>query len=309
MTYVVSGTAGKDIAHDISHHLNLPHYHDAVQRFSDGEIHVHLPPSAKQNNIILVQSTCPPTQENFMELLFLADAAKKSGAPRVTAVIPYYGYSRQNIKNPGSSASGYLLFTLLKAAGVHDIITMDLHAPQSYEPFFPVHNIESLPLLWQEETFLSETPSSWTFVAPDNGGISKAQTASQHYAGGKIAVIHKKRTAHNICTVTGMDGSVQGKNCIILDDIIDTGKTLYCAAEFLKKNGAHKIWAFITHGIFSGEAEECLQRSYVEKIFITSSIPQKKRSSLFHVVESGLFLAQNIQKILMSPPKQWQKTK
>ncbi len=283
----------------LSQHLGLPHADDVTQRFSDGELRVHLP-IENHDTILLVQSLYPPVHEHLMELLLLADAAKRYGAQRIIAIIPYMGYSRQNTTTPGTSASGHLVFHLLKTAGVHEIITLDLHAPQSYETLFPVYNVDPAPLLYGQKDVMN-TSASWVFVAPDKGSIPRVHKAAQHCGGDDTAVVimHKNRTTNNSCTITGMEGHVQGKKCMILDDIVDTGKTLCNTAELLKKRGAQNIWAFITHGVFSGDAAENIQKSGVEKIFLTNSIPfQKKHTGLFHMLDSSHLLTHHLHKIL-----------
>ena len=254
-----------------------------IQRFQDGEIYVRFEESIRGADIFLVQSTSTPVNDSLMELLIMINAAKLASAHRITAVMPWYGYSRQDKKSsPREPITARLVAQLLEAAGVDRVLTMDLHAGQ-IQGFFqiPVDHMTATPILadhFLERQFAGDFPEGLVVVSPDAG---RAKLAN-HFAeklGARLAVLAKQRPEHNTAEITFLIGDVEGKAALLIDDMIDTAGTLCAGAAVVKKAGATKVLAAATHGIFSGKAFDRLEESVIEEIVVTDTIPVPEGSA------------------------------
>lgn len=295
---IMGGGGGRKMAHDLSVSLAIPHIEPLVNRFADGEMRIQMPCSLQGQEVILVQSTGAPA-DRLLELLLLMDAAKGAGSRRVVAVIPYFGYSRQDRQSyKGGPLSAKLMATLLEAAGADHIVTLDFHAPHG-EGFFNVgfHNVDPTPL-WADAM---EPSKDLVVVSPDMGGFiraSKLATLLQT----DLALIHKVRRPYDQGTLMGI---VRDRDCLLVDDIVDTGETLCKAACLLKEHGAKHIKSVVTHGVFSKGAREKLLCSPIEKMFTTNSLPQGNEGwdsewgrKRFKVLDSTPMISQALRDIL-----------
>ncbi len=253
---VFTGNANPTLAAEIATHLGIEVGAAHVGRFSDGEVTVEINQNVRARDVFVVQSTCAPTNESLMELLIMVDALKRASAERISAVIPYFGYARQD-RRPRSSRvpiSAKLVADLLQTAGVARVLTMDLHADQ-IQGFFdiPVDNIYASPVLLGE--LRTKNYEDLIVVSPDVGGVVRARALAKQL-GCDLAIIDKRRPKANVSEVMNVIGDIEGRNCVIMDDMIDTAGTLVKAAEVLKTRGAKKVYAYCTHPIFSGPAIE-----------------------------------------------------
>lgn len=273
---LISGNANPGLAEEIASHQGLPVCDAKVSRFSDGEIQVEIAENVRGRDVFLIQPTCSPANENLMELLILADACKRASADRVTAVVPYYGYSRQDRKvAPRAPITAKLVADLLTAAGVNRVLTIDLHAGQ-IQGFFdqPVDNLYAsrnlIPFL-QKHLGKIEA-DDLVMVSPDAGGTERARAYAKRLHS-TLAVIDKRRSKPNESEVMHIIGDVSGKHCVLVDDMIDTAGTLTHGAQALIDNGAKSVIAVATHAILSGPAVERLQNSPIEEVIVTDTIP------------------------------------
>jgi len=277
---VIAGSNSLKLAKEIANEISVSCIVPEVKYFEDKELSIKIDAALNKKKVIIVQSTSKPANDHLMELLLLVDAAKRAGARKIIAVIPYFGYARQDrISQINSPISASLVAALLEAAGVKQIITLDLHSKQ-IEGFFniSVQNIEPIKL------FLPYIESNQEIiVSPDLGGALRAQKFS-NLLSCDLAVINKTRDSENKCIMHGIMGDVKNKHCILIDDIIDTGNTIYKAAELLKQEGALSIKAFITHAVLSNKAQALLEKSYIDKIFITNSITQENLGHKFKIL-------------------------
>ncbi len=267
---LLAGNASRRLARRIAGALGLEITPAIVSRFRDGEIRVQILENIRGTDVFIVQSTNPPA-EHLLELLFLVDAAKRASAARITAVIPYFGYARQDRKDqPRVPISAKLVANLLETAGIHRVLTLDLHTDQ-IQGFFdvPVDNLYATPVF---KTHFSDLPPNTVVVAPDVGATRRARAIAKKLGNFPIALIDKRRPQPNAAEVMHVIGEVEGKEALIVDDILDTGTTLVKAAEALKKHGALRVRAAITHGLFSGDAREKVERSVLEEVVITDSV-------------------------------------
>lgn len=296
MAKIIAGNSAKSLARTLSHYLGLEYLEAQLERFSDQELRVQLPLPLYQEDTIIVQSTSKPANDHLMELLLLVDAAKRAGAQRVIALMPYFGYSRQDRPSyEWGPISCRLVATLLEASGVDHLITLDLHSKQS-EGFFKiaVQNIDPVPL------FLESLDKSldWVVVSPDVGGLIRAQKLAERL-GTSVAIINKTRKTHNTCEMDhNIIGVVKGKNCILVDDILDTGSTICNAAFLLKKNGALSVQVMVTHAVLSGDALIKIEQAPIEKMMITESIPQNILPSNTHIIDIVPILGSAIRRTL-----------
>lgn len=271
---LVSGTSNPKLSKDISNILDVPLVDPQIVRFANGEIFCEIGKNVRGADVFLIQSTCPPANDNLMELLIMIDALKRASAASITAVIPHYGYARQDRKaSPRTPITAKLVADVLTVAGATRVITMDLHAGQ-IQGFFniPFDNIYASPVLAayiEKELFTENT----IFVSPDAGGVERVR----HYAkklNTDIAMIDKRRTGKNVAKAMNIIGEVCGKDCIIIDDMIDTAGTLIEAAHALKEKGAKSVVACATHPVFSGPALERISNSQeLDKVVVTNTIP------------------------------------
>jgi len=269
---VFSGNANPALAEQICDHLKIPLGKINLTRFSDGELYCQILENVRGTDVFLIQPTCCPVNNNLMELLIMIDAFKRSSATRITSVIPYYGYGRQDRKDkPRVPISSKLVADLLTAAGADRILSMDLHAGQ-IQGFFdiPVDHLYAMPVLIEYLKKL-EIPNL-TLVSPDAGGVERARAFSKRLDA-DLAVIDKRRTAPNQAEVLHIIGHVAGRNVIICDDMIDTAGTLVNTVHALRKKKAEKIFACATHGILSGLAIERLRHAPIEEIILTNTVP------------------------------------
>ena len=272
-TVLFTGNANPLLAQEIATHLGVEVGKAAVGRFSDGEVTVEIQQNVRARDVFVVQSTCAPTNENLMELLIMVDALKRASARRITAVMPYFGYARQD-RRPRSTRvpiSAKVVANLLETVGVERVLTMDLHADQ-IQGFFdiPVDNIYASPVLLSD--LKSRSYSDLVVVSPDVGGVVRARALAKQL-GCDLAIIDKRRPAANVSEVMHVIGEIEGRNCVIMDDMIDTAGTLVKAAEVLKDRGAKNVYAYCTHAVFSGPAIDRIQNSALDEVVITNTIP------------------------------------
>ena len=271
---VFTGNANPALAAEIASHLNISLGAADVGRFSDGEVTVEIKQNVRARDVFVVQSTCAPTNENLMELLIMVDALKRSSAERISAVIPYFGYARQD-RRPRSTRvpiSAKVVANMLQAVGVASVLTMDLHADQ-IQGFFdiPVDNIYASPVLLGD--LRQKNYDDLLVVSPDVGGVVRARALAKQL-GCDLAIIDKRRPKANVSEVMHVIGDIEGRNCVIMDDMLDTAGTLVNAAEVLKERGAKKVYAYCTHPIFSGPAiERIAQGTALDEVVVTNTIP------------------------------------
>ena len=271
---ILSGTANPELAREVADYLELSVAPVKISPFSDGEIYVQVQDSVRGLDCFLIQPTCSPVNENLMELLIVLDALKRASAGRITVVMPYYGYGRQDRKAAGREAiTAKLIADLLTTAGAQRVVTLDLHAPQIMGFFnILVDHLYASPVLLEYIRSLNQTDI--VLVSPDVGGVSRARAFAKKLDDAPIAIIDKRRSAHNVAEVYSVVGDVKGKVAIMVDDLVDTAGTLVKGAELLKKEGAKAIYACATHAVLSGPANQRLDDSPIEKLIVTNSIPQ-----------------------------------
>ena len=272
-TVLFTGNANPVLAQEIATHLGIELGAAHVGRFSDGEVTVEIKQNVRARDVFVVQSTCNPTNENLMELLIMVDALKRASARRITAVMPYFGYARQD-RRPRSTRvpiSAKVVANLLETVGVERVLTMDLHADQ-IQGFFdiPVDNIYASPVLLSD--LRSRQYRDLVVVSPDVGGVVRARAMAKQL-GCDLAIIDKRRAAANVSEVMHVIGEIDGRNCVIMDDMIDTAGTLVKAAEVLKERGAKNVYAYCTHPVFSGPALSRIKGSALDEVVITNTIP------------------------------------
>ena len=269
-----TGNANPVLASAVAKELNLPIGKAFVGRFSDGEIQVEIQENVRGKNVVVIQSTCAPTNDNVMELMIMIDALKRASASRITAVIPYFGYARQD-RRPRSARvaiSARIVANMLQSvAGIERVLTMDLHADQ-IQGFFdiPVDNIYASPVLLAD--LQKQKSKDLIIVSPDIGGVVRARAMAKQL-GCDLAIIDKRRPKANVSEVMHLIGEVEGRHCVIMDDIIDTGGTLCKAAEALKERGAKGVTAYCTHAVLSGGAVARIAASQLDELVVTDTIP------------------------------------
>lgn len=271
---VFAGNATRHLAASIASHLNLPLGKAQVNRFSDGEVAVELMENVRGRDVFIVQSTCPPTNDHLMELLVMTDALKRASAARVTAVVPYFGYSRQDRRPRAARVpiTAKLVANMMTSAGVSRVLTVDLHADQ-IQGFFdvPVDNVYASPVLlgdvWRQKY------PDLIVVSPDVGGVVRARALAKRLDDADLAIIDKRRPRPNEAKVMNIIGDVSGRTCVIVDDMVDTAGTLCIAAQALKDEGAAKVVAYITHPILSGKAITNIAGSVLDELVVTDTIP------------------------------------
>ena len=277
---VFSGNAHPRLAQDIAHHLHIPLGKISVGRFSDGEANVEIMENVRGKEIFLVQSTCPPVSENLMELLVMADACKRASAGRITALIPYFGYARQDRRPRASRVpiTAKLVAQLIGKAGIDRVLTVDLHADQ-IQGFFdiPVDNVYASPVLlgdaWKQKY------ADIIVVSPDVGGVVRARALAKRLDDADLAIIDKRRPQANMAQVMNVIGQVEGKVCVLIDDLVDTAGTLCAAGRTLKEQGANRVVAYITHPVLSGPAVERIEGSVLDELVVTDTIPLNDAAS------------------------------
>lgn len=297
---VFSGNAHRDLAKEICHHLVCDLGKASTDRFSDGEFNFQIEENARGADVFIIQPTCPPTDQNLMELLIMLDTFRRASAERVTAVIPYFGYARSDKKDrPRVPIAAKMVANLIASAGAQRILTMDLHASQ-IQGFFdiPVDHLYAAPII---VNYFKENPiEDMIVVAPDTGGAERARAYAKRLDT-TMALVDKRRERANVAQVMNVVGDVSNKNCLIIDDMCDTAGTICKVAEALHKNGAKEIYACFTHGVLSGKAIENLNASYIKKVVVTNTIPlcEKGRS----MREEGRIEVLSVAKLLASAIK------
>lgn len=271
---VFTGNANQPLAKDIAQHLNISLGRASVEIFSDGEVMVEIGENVRGKEVFVIQSTCAPTNNNLMELLVMIDALKRACASRITAVIPYFGYARQD-RRPRSARvpiTSKLVAKMIDTAGADHVLTVDLHADQ-IQGFFdiPVDNVYASPLLlsdiWKRKT------DDLMIVSPDVGGVVRARAIAKRLDDADLAIIDKRRPKANVSQVMNIIGDVSGRECVIVDDMVDTAGTLCLAAKALKDNGALSVRAYCTHPVLSGKAIDNISSSVLDELVVTDTIP------------------------------------
>ncbi len=276
---VFAGNATPELAGMIVDHLGIPLGKLKAERFSDGEAHVEILENVRGRDVFIVQSTCPPASENLMELLTISDALYRASAGRITAVIPYYGYARQDrrVRSRRVPITAKLVADLVAAAHVDRVLTIDLHAEQ-VQGFFdmPVDNIYASGVLYAD--ILARKLDNLVVVSPDVGGVVRARALAKALGINDMAIIDKRRPEPNKAEVMNIIGSVEERHCILIDDLIDTGGTLCSAASALKAKGALSVSAYATHPVFSGKALENIGNSELDEVVVTDTIPLSEKA-------------------------------
>ena len=297
---VFSANANPSLAEEICEYLGITMGLSTTKTFCDGEISLEISESVRGDDVFIVQPTCYPTNDNLMQLLIMIDAMKRASARRITAVVPYYGYARQERKSkPRDPISAKLVANLLTAAGANRVITMDLHA-SAIQGFFdiPVDHLPGVPLL--AEYYKSLKDRDLTVVSPDLGGVTRARALADRL-GASIAIIEKQRPEANKAEIMSIIGKVKGKTVIMIDDIIDTAGTITKGASALKKKGAAEIFACCTHPIFSPPALKRLEESVITEVLITNTIPvdfkRQGKCSKLKIVSVASLLGEGIRHI------------
>lgn len=296
---IFSGNSNPVLADEVVRKLDVPLGRAQVGRFSDGEINVTIGENVRSSDVYIIQSTCAPTNENLMELLVMIDALRRASAEHITAVIPYYGYARQDRKvAPRTPITAKLVADLIATAGATRVLSIDMHAGQ-IQGFFnvPFDHLYAMPVLLDHmrQNFGKEA----VIVSPDAGGVERARAYGKRLNCG-IGMIDKRRPQPNEAKVMHVLGDVEGRDVILLDDMIDTGGTLVAGARALKERGAKKVFAYTTHAVFSGPALERIEASPIDRVMITNSIPlseQGLKSSKIETVSIAPLIAEAIRRI------------
>ncbi len=271
---VFSGNANMALSKGIVKKLNLRLGMASVGKFSDGELAIEIEENVRGRDIFIIQPTCSPTNENLMELLVMTDALKRASASRITAVMPYFGYARQDRRTRSARVpiTAKLVANLISEAGADRVLTVDLHADQ-IQGFFniPVDNVYASPILlgdiWRQKY------KNQIVVSPDVGGVVRARSLAKRLDDADLAIIDKRRPKANVSEIMHIIGDVEGRTCVMIDDLVDTAGTLCHAASALKKNGAIKVVAYCTHAVLSGKAAENLKNSELDELIVTDTIP------------------------------------
>lgn len=305
-TIVFALTASIDLTEEICAYLGLPRGKIAVRHFADGEIIVEPEESVRGKNVFLIQSTSNPVSERYMEILVALDAFKRASAGEVTVVMPYYGYARQDRKaRARQPITAKLMADLLQVAGADRVVTLDLHAPQ-IQGFFdvPIDDLTAVAMIAQyfrAKRFKEEV----VVVSPDHGGATRARKLSDSIPSSTLAIIDKRRTKPNVSESINVIGDVDGKICIVIDDIIDTGGSMIGGVELLYEKGAKEVYCAVSHGVFSGNAIENIHNSRVKEVVITNSItlpPEKRAEEKIKQISIGFMLAKTIEAIYNHKP-------
>lgn len=276
MIKVFAGNSNQPLANDICQHLNVSLGNAKVRTFSDGEVMVEIGENVRGRDVYVIQSTSSPANHNLMELLVMVDALKRASAARINAVVPYFGYARQDRKvAPRAPITAKLVADLMSVAGIDRLLTMDLHAGQ-IQGFFdiPVDHLYAAPVMLEE--IRRKNLGELIVVSPDAGGTERARAFAKRLHAG-LAIIDKRRSGPNVSEVMHIIGDVKGKSCVIIDDMIDTAGTLCAAATALQEQGAAVVYACATHGVLSGPALQRITESPLEKVFITNTIPTQEK--------------------------------
>ncbi|MEW6056668.1 MAG: ribose-phosphate pyrophosphokinase [Bdellovibrionota bacterium] len=296
-----AGTSNRPLAQKIAETLGTSLSTATLRRFSDGEVFVEINENVRGKDVYILQSTCPPVNDNLMELLIMVDALKRASVNSVTAVLPYYGYARQDRKvAPRTPITAKLVADILTSAGCSRVVSMDLHAGQ-IQGFFniPFDNLYALPVIVDYIKTLFKDGSEIVLVSPDAGGVERARAFAKRL-NASVAMIDKRRTGPNVAKAMNLIGNVEGLNAVILDDMIDTAGTLIEAAETVKKHGAKTVYAAATHAILSGPASTRIRDSILEEVIVTDTIPLREEArglGKLKVLSTAGLLAEAIRRI------------
>ena len=271
---VFNGNANHDLAQRIAEHLKTHLGKATVHRFSDGETLVEIEENVRGRDVFIIQSTCAPANDNLMELMLLADALRRASAVKITAVVPYFGYARQDrrVRSSRVPITAKIVADMMASVGISRLVTVDLHADQIQGFFYmPVDNLYSTPIMLED---ISKNDfKNVMVVSPDVGGVIRARAIAKRIPGADLAIIDKRRPRPNEAQVMHIIGDVQDRDCIIVDDIVDTASTLCRAVEALKEHGANRVAAYITHPVLSGKAIENISNSSLDELVVTDTIP------------------------------------
>ncbi len=295
-----AGNSNRKLAEAIAKELNMSLSDAEVGRFSDGEINVHIGETVRGRDVFVIQSTGTPVNENLMELLVMIDALKRASAGRITAVVPYFGYARQDRKaRPRDPITARLVADLIQTAGADRILTMDLHALQ-IQGFFdiPVDHLIGGPLLYKY--FQNKVDDDFVVVSPDVGSVTRARNVAAKL-NASMAIIDKRRPKANQLEVMNIIGDIKGKTCLMIDDMIDTAGTIVQGAEALHKNGAKEIYACCTHAVFSGPAIERIKNSHITKLVVldTVDMPKEKKIDKIEIISAAKIFALAIENVYL----------
>ncbi len=274
MIKIFTGNSNEPLAQEICGHLSVKLGDAKVRTFSDGEVMVEIGENVRGRDVYVIQSTCAPANHHLMELLVMVDALKRSSAARINAVVPYFGYARQDRKvTPRAPITAKLVADLMSVAGIDRLLTMDLHAGQ-IQGFFdiPVDHLYAAPVMLEEIRKLVPSSENLVVVSPDAGGTERARAFGKRLNAG-LAIIDKRRSGPNVSEVMHIIGDVKGKICVIIDDMIDTAGTLCAAAQALQAEGASEVFACATHGVLSGPALERIESSPLQQVVVCNTIP------------------------------------
>jgi len=293
---VFSGTANQEFAKSVARYLSIPLSEATIKRFSDGEISVQINESVRGKDVFIVQSTCAPANANLMELLIMTDALRRSSANSITAVVPYFGYARQDRKAaPRVPITAKLVANLFETAGIDRVVTVDLHAGQ-IQGFFniPVDNLYGSIVF--KDYLQRKNLKNPIIASPDIGGVARARNFAKNFEL-DIVIIDKRREKANESEVMNIIGDVKGKDVILIDDMIDTAGTIVKAASALKKNGASSVMAFCTHPVLSGPAYDRIEQGELDELVVTDTIPLSKESDKVTVLSISKVFAETIRRI------------
>ena len=298
---VFTGNANPRLALEIAGYLNLPLGKIQVGRFSDGEVMVDVTDNVRGHDIYVVQSICAPSNDNLMELLLIADAMRRASAARITAVIPYMGYARQDRRTRSSRVpiSAKLVANMIAVSGVQRVLTVDLHADQ-IQGFFdiPLDNVYSSPIL-MGDIWKHEYPGL-IVVSPDVGGVVRARALAKRLDDTDLAIIDKRRPRPNESEIMNIIGDVDGRTCVLVDDLVDTAGTLCNAAGALKKKGAKKVVAYCTHAVLSGNAVKNIEFSQLDELVVTDTVPLRSEAAMcgrIRQLSVATMLAESVRRI------------
>jgi len=298
---IFTGNANPELALKISTHLQIPIGDATVSTFSDGETMIEINENVRGKDVFIIQSTCAPANDNLMELLTMADALRRSSAARITAVVPYFGYARQDrrVRSARVPITAKVVADMMASVGICRVLTVDLHADQIQGFFYmPVDNVYSTPILLED--IKQKKLSNLMVISPDVGGVVRARAMAKRLNDVELSIIDKRRSGPNKSEVMHIIGEPKGRHCIIIDDIVDTAGTMCTAAHELKENGAISVRAYITHPVLSGPAIENIMHSSLDEVVVTDTIPLSEAAQnckKIRVVSLSDMLAQAIRRV------------
>lgn len=298
---IFNGNASQELTKRVAEQLNLPIGKSLVSTFSDGETMVEIQENVRGRDVFIIQSTCAPSNNNLMELILLADALRRASAAKITAVVPYFGYARQDrrVRSARVPITAKIVADMMAAVGISRLVTVDLHADQIQGFFYmPVDNLYSTPIMLED--MHQQSYKNAMIVSPDVGGVVRARAIAKHVGSADLAIIDKRRPRQNEAQVMHIIGDVKDRDCIIVDDIVDTASTLCRAVEALKNHGASTVAAYVTHAVFSGKAIENIENSLLDDMVVTDTIPlseQAKRCSRIRFISLSHMIAEAIRRI------------